>query len=605
MTTHSFHKSLYTIVICSLLSCSHQAVTPPPVVSIEADTPLRFISEERPPCLGMVKNFCKSLYSPSNLGKLEIPLAKERYEIRRGKTDNDFSQVYYEYAQTQLMFRDKLPREFRSILSQRGYFEKLRSYLSRKPRKEMSIEDRVDVLRLAGEIDAIWNGAMNETVLKRMERRFPKFSQMSEDSVPVELINEGKRVRGNLVAEISKAIWLDHPNWKRVERAFETVRNAYKKFIVHTPGLTDTIREDWLHRINTLRLMVPGGDPEIDMYECSRTEENAYYYAKRNYVTVCAGDFNAEDITHTLSHEVAHALDVNRSLVVHESRSRLGYELETMRAQSCNVARYSCKDWNKFKTHLPEYSQDLTKFETQIPEFQACLQKPGTKSAPSDSYVNRIATEEVQDAVSLLAEKHVFLRMITPQIPLLDGTKRKNPAYLDPCDYYLWGNIAPPYQEDLTLLMFFTAEYRCTEAMPSDLRFQSAIETAKDLQTQIVTARIRQEREFSPRWRLNVDGYAAPTGEKFADSIGGMVYAEILKNEASVQKRRVTYLTNTGWLCSKPSLRHMLPKEAAILKQYYADPHSETTMRQQELLSPPIRDALQCDLDFEAKSCAL
>lgn len=605
MNLHSLHIRGVWLLLIAVAACTHSRISDSPAPTEDAEMPFRFINEDKPPCLGMVKSFCKSLYSPSNLGKLNIPLRNESFEIRRGKTDNDFSQAYYEYAQTQLRFRDQLPREFRAILAQRSYFEKLKAYLARKPRKEMSLEDRVATLRLAGEIDAIWNGAMNETVLKRMERKFRGFSRMSEDSIPIELVNEGKRVRSTLVAEISKAIWIDHPNWKRVERTFATVKDAYRVFIAKNQTLSPEIREDWMERINSIRLMVPGGDPEMDMYDCSRTEENAYYYAKRNYLTVCAGDFNAEDITQTIAHEMAHALDVNRSLVIHEARSELGRQLDSLRERSCNGAQYSCGEWKRFKQYLPQYTSELATFTPQIPEFNSCLKARGTRGSLTEDYIERVAKEDVQDAVSTLAENHVFLRMLTPEIPMMDGSQTSNPAHMNPCGYYLWDNITPPFQEDLTLLMFFTTEYRCSPELAPEKRFQEAIEKAKEMQTEIVAARIRTEGEFSPRWRLNADGYAAPPGERFADALAGIVFSSILKKETDVGKRRATYLSNTGWLCSKPSLRHLLPQEAAILKQYYAEPHSENTIRQQELLSTDIREALACELDFEAKECTL
>src|SRR5690606_5573931 len=112
-------------------SCSHTPLTPSTSAASREPVALRFIDEEKPPCLGMLQNFCKTLYAPGNWGRIEIPLPTETYEIRRGQTANDFSQVYYEYAQSQLRQRDRLPAEFRVALIQRGYFHKLRAYLAR------------------------------------------------------------------------------------------------------------------------------------------------------------------------------------------------------------------------------------------------------------------------------------------------------------------------------------------------------------------------------------------------------------------------------------------------------------------------------------------
>lgn len=590
-----------------VVSCSHTPMTTTYVETPTAsDAPaLRFINEIEPPCLGMVQSFCKSLYAPGNWGRLQIPLPTETYEIRRGQTTNDFTQVYYEYAQSQLRQRDRFPPEFRSALLQRNYFQKLRAYLARKPRREMSIEDRVEMLRLSGEIESIWSGALLETVLKRMEKRFPGYSRTPEDFMPLELANESKRERGRLVAEISKAIWLDHPNWQRVQKRFEQVRAAYRKVIKQHPNLSEEIKTDWLARLDSVRLMVPGGDPEAEMYDCSRTEENAYYYTKKNYITVCAGDFNAEDMAQTLAHEMAHAFDIDRSIAIYEAKSELGSQIEALRRRSCGPIRYSCADWDQFKEALPERTEALENFKPQAEEFNACLQPRSVSQDMDSDYVDRIAHEDAQDSVSSLAQRQVFLRMISPKLPLPDGSKRTNPAFMNPCGYFLWENPTPPFDEELSLLLFFTAEYRCTDNLTPGVRFQKAIETATRLQAQIVAARIRMEGQFSSRWRLNADKNAASPTERFADVLSGLAMGQLLKDEPLVEKRRATFLANTAWLCAKPSLRHALPKEAAILKQFYAEPHSETFIRQQEVFSPEIREALQCQLDFEPKECRL
>lgn len=596
---------LFPVLLFSLGSCIH---APPSSKKSapDAEAVFRYLSEAKTPCLGMVKNFCQNLYAPGNLGRLEIPLSSEILEVKRGNTENDFSQVYYEYAQTQLRHRDKLPKEFQAVLAQSSYFSKLREYLARKPRREMSVEDRVYVMRLAARIDGIWDTSINETVLTRMEKKFPGYSRMSEDTIPVELKNESKRVRGVLISEIARAIWTDHPNWKEVERRFEQVREAYAAVIQAHPDIPDDVKSDWLLRLLTVRLMIPGGDPEVEMHGCSVTEANAYYYTKRNYITVCAGDFNAEDMTQTLAHEMGHALDVSRSLVLHETNSELGAQLRDLKKSACGGTPYIGEEWDRFKQQVPQWTKALATFEPQLRRLNACSKPRDTKHGLTDDYIERIARESVQDTISGLAENHVFLRVISQHLPLPDGTTRPNPAYLNPCAYYLWEETTPPYDEGMTLLLFFTAEYGLTAALPADQRFQNAIEVARLLQEKIVAARIRNEGEFSGRWRLNADGFASSPVERFSDTLGGLVFAHVLKEEPELAKRRAMYLANTAWLCMKPSLGHLMPREAAILRKYYAEPHSEGSIRQQELLSSPIREALQCEPDFEnKKECRL
>lgn len=566
---------------------------------------MRQIAEQKPSCLGMVRTFCQNLYRPENQGKMVLPLAPETLEIRKGKTANDFSQAYYEFALSEIHNREQLPKGFRERLVQRNYFRKLREYLSRKPARKMTLEDRIEILRLADEIDSIWSSAIQETVLKRMEKKYPGYSSLPEDLVPLELKHEANRIRAILISEIATAVWTDHPNWKKVEKQFEEVRRTFHDVIQRHLDLPKDVKRDWLKRLASVRLVLPGSDPEVDMYSCTKTEDNAYYYTHKNYLTVCAGDFNAEDIRQTLAHELAHSLDLDRSMTIHENESKLGVAIAALRKDSCTPKTYNCLDWQKFKENYVTNYADFDRFSLQVPELHACLKNRSTKSPIPEEYLQRVAREEVQDTVSVLAEQNTFLRIITPELPMPDGSFQKNPMYLNPCGYYLWDHQSHPFDEELSLLLFFTSEYRCSPELPNDVRFKHAIEEATELQKTLVYSRVRREGEFSTRWRLNADGYAASPVERFADALASEVFADILHKIKSVEKRRALYLANVAWLCPRPSLQQMLPHEARIQTQFYNDAHSDDFQRQKELLPEVIRDAIVCQKDFDTAECPI
>lgn len=601
---------IYVCVIFIAIACAsvEQSATDNPTTATSQvlQSPiLRTISEERPPCLGMVKTFCENLYSPSNQGTLAVPLAGAAIEIKKGQTENDFSQVYFEYAETQIKFRDRLPRDFRTILSHLKYFQKLKVYLSRKPRTVMTLEERADVVRLAHEIEALWNAAISESSLKRMERKYPGYSRIKEDLIPLELKHESSRVRNILLSEIAKAVWAEHPKWNEVERQFQDVRDAFIHVISNQPSLSKEIKEDWLERIRASSLIVPGSDPEVDMLACSRTEENAYYYTNKNYLTVCAGDFNSEDVRHTLSHELAHSLDFSRSLTIFESRSPLGVRLSQLRNASCSAENFSCERWADFRSTFEESTKALANFKVQLPEFQSCLKVKKTTSPIPEDYLVRVAKEKAQKAISDLAEKNAFLRMISSELPAPNGKPQKNPMYLNPCRYYLWDSALDLFDEELSGLLFFTSEYRCTQNLPSPDRFQLAVERTMEMETTLFLARMKAEGEYSSRNRLNADGYASSPMERFADSMAGLVFAHLLEKESDIVKRRAMYLGNIAWLCQKPSLQQVLPLEAGIQRKFYIESHSEDSQRQKELLPEEIRKALRCEKDFEMQECRL
>lgn len=566
---------------------------------------LDFLERDKPACLGMVQDFCQTLFAPENQGSLKFEIGTTKYNIRLGETENDFSEPDYEFMKAQIKAWNKLPADFRENLNESGYKAKLEKHLKRMARTKMDLKDRIANMRSEEEIDSIWNGAFRETVLTKMEKTVPGYAKIKEDFMPLEIRYESERQRRILLSKVAKALWADHENWKEVEKKFAQVRNIYKMVISESKDIPKEIKSDWMARLESIKLMIPGADPEVEMGSCFRDEANAYYFREENYITVCAGDFNSEEIDQTLAHEMSHALDVGRSRYLYQMNSPVGGALHDLKEMSCGKEAFSCNKWNQAKAQFPAHLTHLAAFQPQLKKFNQCLQEKETKSEIPDDYLSRISKEGVEGILSDLAKRNVFLRIISPTLPLPNGTAQKNPLHMNPCGYYLWDTKVQPFDEDVSLLLFFTAEYRCNQNKDRAEKFKTAIETAKNLQTAFAKSTIAMEGEFSGRWRLDRDGYSSSPSERFADNLGQMVFARILKEEPDVRKRRARYLANNAWLCRKPSLQQLFTAEAKIQRSYYVEPHSETNQRQKELLTEEIRDTLACKRDFDANQCKM
>lgn len=526
------------------------------------------------------------------------------YEIKLGDTANDFHQREYEFQRAKLRAWSKLPDEFRDVLSTTNYLERMRTYLSRVSRKKMRLNERISTLREEEEINSIWNVAIRETVLTRMEKKFPGYSQIKEDFLPLELRYESQRQRRVLISQLATAIWNKHPNWLKVQRQFERVRQAYREVISSNDELPDEIKTDWLGRIEEVKLIIPGSDPAIDMENCYKDEDNAYYFTEKNEVTVCAGDFNSEEVEQTLAHEMAHTLDLSRSRFIYQRDSLIGLSLKELKDGSCSSKGYSCEQWLNLKSKFSDLLKASQDFKPQLPDFNACLKRKATKPIPAD-YIERIAREEVEATVADLAERNVFLRIVSSQLPLPDGSSQPNPMHMNPCGYYLWTTNVHPLDEDVALLLFFTTEYKCSAETDKEMRFKKAIETAREMQMSLSSMRIAMEGEFSGRDRLDFDGYSSSPVERFADSIGQMVFSHLLDQDPDPSRRRARYLANNAWLCRRPSIQQLYPQEAKVQKSYYVEPHSDSSSRQAELLTESIRNSLQCSMDFDSRQCSL
>jgi len=558
---------------------------------------------EAPKCKFLLDSYCNYLYSPEVVGNLEIKSAQSSTKVLQGETSNGFSQVFYQYSRAKLKNERYLPRDFARILGQYEYFPKLQTFLARKGRETMTPQQRFAVERMDYEIGSIWSASINETVLSRMIRKYPGYHQITDRLVPIELSLESRRIRRNLISEISRAIWRDNKNWKGVERGFKRLQASYLR-VISNLDIPEDVREDWKQRISEVKLVLPGSFPAISNDECSTTTINAYYYTYLNVLTVCAGDFNSEDIIQTLAHEMGHALGIDRSQYLYQVQSDFGKELNSFRSQVCEPERFSCQDWSEYKSKFTSLLSSLDGFEPDLPEFQSCLKRRTTSKTLRPADVERFARNLVTDRISGLASSDRFLRITKAKIPQRNGKLQTNPNYLKPCSYYMWSHGEEPIDDEITTLMYFTAEYRCSDKPPLE-RMRGAIEVAKAMSEEVLKKTIAIEGEYSARSILETEGYSSPNFERFADVIGSYALADYLSDLPNKWDRQNRFLASSSWQCIEPSLASHFPEESAIEKEYIFEAHVEGDQRKKEIFTTPIREAISCEKDFEFNECAL
>ena len=616
------YRSLFAATLAAIFSTliASCTTTSSPSPEADADTAAtaaavaRSFSSERlytpnevPKCKAMLDSYCNTLYSPEAQGNLEIrrSTASEmpNISVMQGETPNEFSQVFYRYAQAKLNARALLPADFRAALDKSGYFSKLRTYLNRPPRARMSLSQRLDSETSNYELGFIWNASMNEVVLQRMSANVPGYYKIRENNLPIELQLERRRLRRLLISEISKAVWGKDKNWQKVVNGFERLKVSFLNLIPKLDIAKD-VADDWSHRIREVKLALPGSSPAISDEECSATTANAYYYTYLNILTVCAGDFNSVDILQTLAHEMAHSLGIDRTAYLFEVNSSFGKELATFRANVCKPTAFSCDDWNDYKSRFTDSLTSLDGFKPQMRELSQCLQRRPTANQLDEADIKRFSRSIVTDRISDLASSDRFLRITKEKMPLRSGKKQKNPNYLNPCEYYLWSQGEEPIHDALTTLVYFTAAYRCSDAEGAQ-RMKEAIETSKSMTQQLVEKVLKIEGEFSDRSQLETEGYSSPPYERFADVVGSYAMAELLKSIPQTWDRQNVFLASSSWQCVEPSLASHFPDESAIENEYIFDSHTDGDVRQKELFTTPIREAISCQKDFEFKECSI
>lgn len=551
----------------------------------------------------MVDSYCNTLYSPEAQGNLEIGQGRTKIEVMQGETHNEFSQVFFRYSKAKLKSRSALPEDFRAALERGSYFIKLRSFLSRSPRATMSLAQRLESENMSYELGAVWSAAINEAILSRMAAVYPGFHKIPDANLPIELQLERRRLRRILISEISRAVWRDDQNWQKVEKGFDRLKISFLRMIQQLDVAKD-IADDWSNRINEVQLALPGSMPAISDDECSATTVNAYYYTYLNVLTVCAGDFNSEDILQTLAHEMAHALGIDRSAYLFEVNSDFGKELATFRANVCKPEAFTCEQWSAYKSKFDSALKTIEGFQPHLREFNQCLKRRPTSRTLENADIERFSRTIVADRMSDLASGDRFLRITKPELPLKNGKTQANPNYLNPCEYSLWSQGEEPIHDPLTTLVYFTAEYRCS-AQTGAQKMKDAIEVSKAMTARLLEKVLRVEGEFSSRTLLETEGYSSPPFERFADVVGSYALAELLKAVPEKWNRQNVYLASSSWQCLEPSLASHFPDESAVENEYVFDDHTGGDLRQKELLSRPIREAISCEKDFEFKECLL
>lgn len=551
----------------------------------------------------MLDSYCGVLYSPDTQGNLEVKRTQDSIKILQGETHNQFSQVFFRYSQAKLQKQRYLPKDFYAVLKRNRYFEKLRVFLERTPRTAMTLEQRLYSEQSDFELGYLWSTAFNETILSRMNQRFPGFHKLPDSLIPVELNLERRRQRRALVSDISKAIWRGDKNWIHVENTFARLQDSYLRMI-HRLEVPEETRRDWQQRIMEVQLVLPGAFAAISNEECSSTKVNAYYYTYLNVLTICAGDFNSEDIIQTLAHEMGHALGIDRSQYLFQSRSQFGRDLASFRGKICQPHSFSCDSWSAYKAGFQTGLKSLDGYKPELPEFQRCLKRRETFKEFGSDDAARFARNMTADRISDLAANDRFLRITKSELPMPNGKSQPNPNYMNPCSYYMWSLGEEPIDDELTTLIYFSAEYRCNSHQ-GPARMKDAIEVAKAMSAQVLERTLAIEGEYSARGLLETEGFSSPPFERFADVVGSYAMAELLKEYPSQTDRQNHFLASSSWQCLAPSLASHFPEESSIEKEYIFDPHLEGDQRRKELFSGPLREVIGCRKDFEFKECTL
>ena len=597
-------RPLLLCLLAAAFGCqTHQTVAPVERVPETYQPAPELLSGAPIGCEKMLDSFCDALYSPQAKGNLKIGVLGSTYNIFQGTTPNDLSSGFFFYATMKLQRKHLLPKDFATALENEHYFEALREYLDRPPLSAMNTQQRIRDIHIQHELRALWESAKEEVLVRRIRRINPDYVHQTEESLSVDDLKQRDLVRRKLLTEISLALWKGHPNWRKVESSFAEVRDKLLETIVDL-DIPEVTRQHWLSRVMSTKLVLPGSLPEIADGDCGTTEANAYFYPRLNVLTVCAGDFNSEDIYQTLSHELSHSIDSSSLSYEFRTRSALGQALPEIKEQACDDEPVNCQEWKSFKDKLPLFLEEWAGYKHDVPALQTCLQRHKSLKPITSEILQNVSEQEIDSLLGDLANSHVFLRSTKDKLPYVDGSWKANPAYLNACRTSRNTMQLDPFDYEDLLTQFFVMEYKCTDT-PAPERLKKAITEARLHAVQISKAILQIDGDLSSDDSLISGGYSSPTEEKFADVMGSYTFSRILAAKNEIWARRKAYFASSSWQCSRPSLSKNYPEEAAAELQFSLDTHSAGKDRMREFLSHPLRETLMCSKDFEFEECGI
>ena len=554
-------------------------------------------------CLNLLNNYCDELYSPEAFGNIRLE-RENPIKILQGDTKNQLSHVFYSYSKAKIKNKNKLPKDFLYFLNQNNYFKKLNSFISKKPIPQMSIEDRFRFELTNYDLGAIWQSSLNNTVLQRMNQKHPGFYKIPPKLIPIEFEIEQKKIRRQIITEISKEIWHEDQNWAKVVTGFTDLKQSFLNTFDSLSIPTD-LKNTWKRRLTSMQLVLPGSMPEISDEECSTTTANAYYYDTLNVVTVCAGGFNSEDAIFTLAHEMGHAFDFETTFYNYSKETPLFLKLIKLRDESENgVNKKSCAEWSNFKQNSETLLKGFDKFSYSILETNRCLKVNKETQLMEDKDQVRIATKTTDIMFDYLASNNYFLRLTKEKIPVNAKRSEKNPNYKNPTSYFPWSRKSEPVDDMLYALVLFNFEYFCSNQTNKESNMKDSIDVAYKEMKKIIQYKLKTQGEFSENQEAIWENFSSPSSERFADFIATHAVADYLKRYQDLWEKRSKYLASLSWVCEPPSLSSKFKNESQVEREYEKDTHSQGNLRKMELFSAPIREILHCKKDFSFTECS-
>lgn len=580
-------------IICLLASWLSYATT--------QEAAWKNLSAEKISCENMVEDFCHDLWREPYLGDIDLKSGDYSFSVRTGQTENGIPWILLTFLkQVQKKYND-FPADIRKAFDQIHLKQKLEAYIHRKKIKNRLPQDLLHEEFYDTIIEPI-NDALWAVAKIRTNKEKPGYIRMRSYEIPSELSLLAYKNESLAWSDFFVTVWSGSAQWRAVQKLFSDIQQEYISMLEADTDMPPELKKESIENLRTVKLVIPGENPRnansSRWHRCGIDTDNAFYVPTDHEITVCAGSFNSTDSLLTLAHEMGHSFSLARRRHAYWRKSNFGKDLIGLYAKSCTKQHMSCNEWSDFKADIMSSMKNLKSYTYEDDNFLRGFITQKLKQIPEGKEMSELIERSAKTTVREEINEHELEKILKSEEILSNGKRIPNFRYLAAC--LNSGNWATDnsalYSDSVQFELFFAEDYSCRlqNAENQDKALSESINVAEDMikETELVSLTVPGIYNSSQLAR-NED-FAQDIEEDVVDHFASRVTAKILSRLKDRQEIRTRYLGSVAGFCNYPSFTAEFPKETAILNTFTNRSHSIGLERRMKLLTPQIREALQC-----------
>lgn len=541
-------------------------------------------------CAALSDQFCENLWSPENLGSLDV--ADSRFRMGKSK-QSALSVGHLMDLNSWLDAEPRLPPDLRAAAA--PILAKLRQALTQET--DTRVWSR-SISLLEWELGL----AIDDTARKRTEARHPGIEKIKTKDLTIEQTGFFSNDAHAINEEVLRARYEENPQWLRVKKVFTEVIQDHRAR-VNGMNLSPELKASILQKLSTIRLTLPFSDPRKAAADpdCMSTEVNAYYYPTLHIFTVCAGMFNTmqdEAALYTvLAHEVGHSFDAGRLAQAEMDRTPIGAVVQRL----CHAkgSEIPCDEWERIRTTVFAPMPAIPEPSPPLRALTSCLKTEAHLRPWDKPTLDQVALTYAAYTMHSYAERNTFTELAQPTYRDRTGKVKSNELYLR-ADLRATrdGKGIPPAGPCISMTAeAFVQNLACSGYPQAPLAERAAAFDRALTQTEEMQRSIFQQK-FAICGRdcaeLAAHKLGRSVSEDTSDWYANNNFPLKLAREPSLARRRQMAAGAGAHLCPTPSPLRDAQDLTVVEKKRSLESHPDERPRRLRLFTPEVARLVNC-----------